>query len=266
MEYSNATEHRAPARSGFTLIELLVVIAVIAILAAMLLPALAKSKQEALRTQCASNLKQWGAAVTMYANDFTSFYPPNTINSGSADPSWMSDSYNVFFYPPYLYKNQTGAAKIGERKEQDVLYCPTDAWHRLYEEASGVTNLIGYDWLPARLQSAEYDYFGLGNWYYRTKLGKSYFKAPVMTDNMDTYDSPTSWTATFVGTFSYSGPSGNHPGRNNTPIGGNILYEDARVEWIRFGGNTNFVSPSAEGEGNGDVYYNKPTALGDGPW
>lgn len=254
----NCFQLRAPR--GFTLIELLVVIAIIAILAALLLPALSKAKEKAQRAQCTSNLKQWGIALVMYAGDNGERFPDNTTG-GAIDLAWMNAAFNTNFYPTYLYKNRPGSSKTGQRAINDVIYCPTEQWHRIYENFQDVVNLLGYDYLPYRARATEYDANGLGQWFYRTKLGGPYRNAPTMTDVMQ-WRTPGGWMDPGLGT-SYATSA--HRAANGAPLGGNFLYEDGRVNWRKFAyGNTNTIAVGAD---NGTYkYYLKPGDLGRGPW
>ncbi len=73
-------------RRRFTLIELLVVVAIIAILAALLLPALNKARDKAKAITRTNNLKQMGFAIISYASDYQGMAPPQqgyTVSSGS---------------------------------------------------------------------------------------------------------------------------------------------------------------------------------------
>jgi len=78
--------------SGFTLIELLVVIAIIAILAAMLLPTLAKAKQKASGAACLNNLRQWGLAQNMYLDDNQNVFPLPKIATATPGSSGYNEN------------------------------------------------------------------------------------------------------------------------------------------------------------------------------
>jgi prepilin-type N-terminal cleavage/methylation domain-containing protein len=71
------TMRRRPthARTGFTLVELLVVISILALLIAILLPSLRRARQQAKRTACASNLRQVGLGLNMYADSSNDWLP-----------------------------------------------------------------------------------------------------------------------------------------------------------------------------------------------
>ncbi len=104
---------------GFTLVELLVVLAIIAVLMALLVPALAMAMQDADSAVCLSNLRQLGLEAQQYATACADFYPPGY--DGFGNPSWALDhvrdgqSGQWHYLPGILFMGQTNL---------QVLVCP----------------------------------------------------------------------------------------------------------------------------------------------
>jgi len=132
---------------GFTLIELLVVVAVIAILAAMLLPALSKAREKARQAVCMSNLRQLGLAFQMYWQDYNENFP------WAWGPA-PSGSYGTTAYWYGTIAVYTNASKVPittntwDPPYNSVFYCPT--WlpvvKRYYPTGSNRRLMLGYSY------------------------------------------------------------------------------------------------------------------------
>jgi prepilin-type N-terminal cleavage/methylation domain-containing protein len=129
---------------GFTLIELLVVIAIIALLVAILLPALGEARRAGRVTLCSTNLKQLGTAFTSYGADFESRCPSfswtqhqGTADDGSFVPPYPDDDVAAARQAVWIFRHR------GERTD----IAPIDGWipHVLY------SHLILNDYLQQRL-------------------------------------------------------------------------------------------------------------------
>ena len=134
--------------NGFTLVELLVVIGIIAILVGMLLPSLARAREQARLVQCQNNLRQWGIGIEDYANEASGILPTDGYKDGNSqsDPwNWWFDPsawcnaippllgqqpYDIYWNPPpgYAPTNMTVVPPQPTIGSSSIWICPDADW------------------------------------------------------------------------------------------------------------------------------------------
>lgn len=159
----------AKSTRGFTLIELLVVIGIISLLAALLLPVLAKAKQRATLANCLNNQKQLCLCMNMYCNDHDDKFPPYANGGGFWDPGtapWESDSDKqqaLVDVESYL-RDATRNPLAPYSANPDVYHCPGDT-RQNNPLGSGPGKGWAYD-SYSKTQNITGDHHGSANDYY----------------------------------------------------------------------------------------------------